>query len=70
MDASGYALGAIISLKVEKDSLPIAYASQQMNKAEQNYSTTEREYLAVVWAGKNYFRCYLYGRKFTIITDH
>ena len=68
-DASGYALGAIISQKVEKDSLPITYASQQMNKAEQNYSTTERECLAVVWAVKH-FRCYLYGWKITIITDH
>lgn len=68
-DASDYAIGAVLSQgEVGKD-LPIAYASRTLNKAETNYSTTEKEALSIVWA-TNHFRPYLYGRKFTILTDH
>lgn len=68
-DASGTALGAILSQKRDGQERPISYASRQLNSAERNYSTTERELLAVMYAIKQ-FRCYLYGRKFTLITDH
>ncbi|XP_046393726.1 uncharacterized protein LOC124161448 [Ischnura elegans] len=68
-DASNKALGAILSQGTPGKDLPIAYASRALNKAEKNYSTIEKELLAIVW-GTQYFRPYLYGRKFTIITDH
>ena len=40
-----------------------------LNKAEKNYSTTRKELLAVVF-GTQVHRCFLYGRKFRIVTDH
>lgn len=65
-DASGYSLGAILS---NGDAKPIAYTSRSLNKAELNYPTIQKELLAIVWAVKH-FRPYLYGRTFTIFTDH
>lgn len=68
-DASNESLGAILSQGNPGSDLPIAYASRTLNDAERNYSVIERELLGCVWACK-YFRPYLYGRKFTIYTDH
>ncbi|KYB25612.1 hypothetical protein TcasGA2_TC031231 [Tribolium castaneum] len=67
-DASGIAISAILSQKYEIEH-PICYASRSLKDAETRYSTIEREALAIVWAVK-YFRCYLTGARFTIITDH
>ena len=68
-DASNFAIGAILSQgEINKDR-PIAFASRTLNKAEQNYSTTEKELAAIVWAVKH-FRPYVFGTKFKIVTDH
>ncbi|XP_049866081.1 uncharacterized protein LOC126366827 [Pectinophora gossypiella] len=68
-DASNYAVGAVLSQgDIGKDK-PIAYASRTLNKAEGNYSTIEKELLAILFGVKT-FRPYLYGRKFKIVTDH
>jgi len=67
--ASKIAVAAILSRVQDGVERPIAYASRQMNTAEQRYAASEAEMLALVWATK-YFRCYLYGNKFLVRTDH
>lgn len=65
-DASNFAIGAVLSNKSNK---PVAYASRSLNKAELNYPVIHKELAAICWAVK-YFRPYLYGRRFKILTDH
>jgi transposase InsO family protein len=68
-DASDYAISAILSQLHGGKERPISFASRMLNAAERNYSTTEKELLAVVF-GTQIHRCFLYGRKFKIVTDH
>ena len=48
---------------------PIGYGSKKLTSAEKNYSTIERECLAIVWGFRRYAP-YLYGREFTVQTDY
>lgn len=68
-DASNVAVGSVLSQGIIGKDKPVAFASRTLNDSEQNFSTIEKELLAIVWATK-YFRPYLYGRKFKIVTDH
>ncbi|GJR58551.1 reverse transcriptase domain-containing protein [Tanacetum coccineum] len=68
-DASDYAIGAVLGQRHEKHFLPIHYASKTMTEAESNYTTTEKEMLAVVYAFEK-FRSYLIMNKSIVHTDH
>ncbi|GJR81770.1 reverse transcriptase domain-containing protein [Tanacetum coccineum] len=57
VDASDYAIGAVLGQRIEKHFRPIHYASKTMTEAESNYTTTEKEMLAVVYAFEK-FRSY------------
>ena len=69
-DASIIGVGAVLSQRDNQQrEHPVYYASRALNLAERNYSTIERELLAIVYSVDK-FRYYLYGKKFTIFTDH
>jgi hypothetical protein len=68
-DASTKAIGAVLPQRCNENKHPIAYTSQQLNSVVSKYSVTELELLAFLFATKQ-FRCYLYGRNFTVYTDH
>ena len=68
-DASDYAVGAVLGQRMDKLPHAIYYASRTLNDAQLNYSTTEKELLAVVFALEK-FRQYLVGAKVVVYTDH
>nr|GEU87893.1 reverse transcriptase domain-containing protein [Tanacetum cinerariifolium] len=67
--ASDFAIGAILGQRQEKHFRLIQYASNIMTEAESNYTTTEKEMLAVVYAFEK-FRSYLIMNKSIVYTDH
>ena len=68
-DASNESIGAALSQVQGGIEVPLAFASNSLNKAQRNYCTTKRELLAVVVYTKK-FRHFLYGGNFTLRTDH
>lgn len=67
-DASGTAIGAVLSQDFGKGDQPLAYESKRLNEAEAKYPAHEQEMLAVVHALRTW-RHYLHGSVFTVVTD-
>nr|GEX05664.1 reverse transcriptase domain-containing protein [Tanacetum cinerariifolium] len=68
-DASDYAIGAVLGQRQDKHFKPIHYASKTMTEAESNYTTTEKEMLAVVYAFEKFWS-YLILNKSIVYTNH
>jgi len=65
-DASDVGLRAVLSQDIDGQQRVIAYASPRLTATEGNYTTTEKERLAIIWK----MRCYFEGYRFEVVTDH
>ncbi|RVW12504.1 Transposon Ty3-I Gag-Pol polyprotein [Vitis vinifera] len=68
-DASDFAVGAVLGQREDRKPYVIYYASKTLNEAQRNYTITEKELLAVVFA-LDKFRAYLVGSFIIVFTDH
>ena len=68
-DASDFAMGAVLGQRKDKIFRAIYYASRTSNEAQENYSTTENEMLAIVFSCEK-FRPYILGSHIIVHTDH
>jgi hypothetical protein len=64
-DASNVGLGAVL----RQNNKPIAYISRSLSPSEKNYTITEKEVLAALWAMEK-LNFYLFGKEFVLVTDH
>jgi hypothetical protein len=70
VDASSIALGVVLAQLGEEDiDHPLAFTNKKLSTAEINYTTTQREGLAMVYTLQK-FRHYLLGGHFKMFTDH
>ena len=68
-DTSDLAIGAVLEQREDGKPYVVYHASKTLNEAQRNYTTTEKELLAVVYA-LNKFRVYLVGSDIIIFTNH
>ena len=68
-DASPVGLGAVLVQEQREELRVVSYASRSLSDTEHRYSQTQKEALAIVWAGER-FHAYFYGAEFELMTDH
>ena len=68
-DASDLAIGVVVGQREEEKPYVVYYASKTLNEAQRNYTTNEKELLAVVYT-LNKFHAYLVGSDIIIFTNH
>jgi hypothetical protein len=68
-DVSDYAVGAILGQRKDKKSYVIYYTNKTLNNAQMNYTTIEKELLAVIFAYEK-FRSYLIGSPVVVFSNH
>ena len=68
-DANNHVVGAVLGQRMEGKPLVVYYTSRILNSAQMNYSTTEKELLAIVFT-LDKFCAYLIGFPITIFIDH
>ena len=68
-DASDLAIGVVLGKKEDENPYVVYYASKTLNEAQRNYTTTEKELLAMVYS-LDKFCAYLVGSDIIIFTDH
>ena len=68
-DASDYVVGAVWGQRLDKKPIVMCYASKTLIEAQINYTTTEKEIVAVIYALEK-FRPYILGSKIIIYTNH
>ena len=69
-DASKVGIAAVLEQRHDRGWRPIAYWSRGMKDAETRYSTTDREWLAVVEAVSKCWRYFLEDHPFLLLSDH
>ena len=68
-DATDYVVGVVLGKRVDKKLNVIHYPIKTLDTAQKNYGTTQKEFLAVVFACDKY-RPYIVDSKVIIHTDH
>ena len=68
-DASDYVIGVVLGQREDKKAFVIYYAIKTLYSSQSNYTTTEKEFLAVVFALEK-LKLYIVGSPVTIFTDH
>ena len=68
-DASAHSIGACLHQIINGDSKPLSFFSRKLSETEKQYSTFDRELLAIFAAVKRW-KEFIHGHSITVFTDH